>query len=88
MQNKILVPRTEYPAFLERRLEEMAWQGRAGFSLKDLAEHAKLPITPNMRRRVKQLVQNGHLTQPVWSRGGRGIVNYYEFVPGLWSDRQ
>ena len=88
MKSFIVVPRKEYPLFLERRLEEMAFQGRAGFTLKDLSEYAKLPITPNMRKRVKQLKQNGHLRQPVWCPGGRGNMLYFEFVPGLWSDKQ
>lgn len=84
MQSKILVPRVEYLTYIERRLEEMAGQGREIFTFKDLSEYAKLPITPNMRRRIMQLVANGCLLIHPSCTGGRGSKKRFVFVFGYW----
>jgi len=86
MQSYIKVPRTEYPAYLERRLEEMAWQGRAGFSFRDISNYTKLPITGNMRRRIQQLVDSGDLLNSSYKLPGRGVEKTFNFAPGRWKD--
>jgi len=84
MKSKVIVARQDYPAYLERRLEEMARQGSGSFTLNDLSRHSGLPITPNMRRRIKQLVYSNALIIPAYINQKRGVERVYVFNEGCW----
>jgi hypothetical protein len=51
---------TLYSRYLCAMVEDL-WKGQGAFTLAQLAKHAKLKVTPSMRRRMRQWVDSNHL---------------------------
>lgn len=63
---------TMYARFLCAAVESLLW-GQGSFSIQQLANHAKLKVTPSMRRRLRRWVDSNHLKASyVLGENGRG----------------
>lgn len=82
MAVKVSLTSKEYVEYLHKALVEMCQAGQGTFTLKELARHSNLTVTPNMRRRINDLVYSGDIIIPAYINIKRGVERVYEFNVG------
>jgi len=78
--NKPIQRETAYRLFLMEKLRQMCQQGRAYFTIKDLAEFTGLKPTPNMRRQLRSFVADGSLEISFGAYREYGNIQIFKFV--------
>lgn len=77
---KVPQRQTVYADYLYRKMDELL-DRVGGFTLEELARHAGLKVTGNMRRRIQHCVVAGTLDAVPAVHGEKGTVTVY-FRPG------
>ena len=74
---------TPYGYYIQHIVGEFARAGRASITFNDVAEAAKLKLTPNLRRRIHELVQRGYLVYQINPLGGKQLFGICDAAKGL-----
>ncbi len=77
---------TYYADYVYKKVDEWFKQGRAAFTLKELAAFAGLKVTPSLRRRIKHSVACGGLMARTILLEPRGSSTIFMLPPPVGTD--